>query len=227
MDKKLIIFGTGKISEVISYYANELCDLNIEAYTVDASHNNKKLFLGKPVISFEDIENNYSPKKYKLFVAIGYHDLNKLREKKIIEAEKKGYEIISIIAELNNLPKNVTYGKNCFIMPLSLIQPYVKLEDNVFVFSGALVGHHSHIKSNCWVTSNASIGGNVIIGKNTFLAMNSIITHSVTIGDNCFIGSNTQVIKNLDNNKVVISQGSKPIKLSSDQFLKFSNFSNI
>tara|TARA_Y100001958_G_C21246987_1_gene577863 strand:+ start:5670 stop:6350 length:681 start_codon:yes stop_codon:yes gene_type:complete len=224
---KIIIFGVGKISEVISYYATEVCGLNVEAYTVDSSHMNKKKFLDKPVISFKSVEKKYPPNLYKMFIAIGYHDLNKLRQQKLNEAEQKGYEIISIIAELNNLPKNVTYGKNCFIMPLSLIQPCVKLEDNVFVFSGALIGHHSHIEKNCWITSNASIGGNVKIGKNTFLAMDSIITHSVSIGDNCFIGSNTQILKNLDNNKVVISEGSKPIKLSSDQFLKFSNFSSI
>lgn len=227
MVKPIVFFGVGKIAEVISYYASEECGISIAAYTVDEKFKDKDVFLGKPVVPFESIEQNYPPEKYDMFIGIGYHQLNQLRTSKFNESQLKGYNLISIVSESCNLPKNVTYGKNCFIMPPSMIHPCVRLADNVFVFNGALVGHHSFIGNNCWITSNASIGGNASIGENSFLAMDVIIGNSISIGKNCFVGSNCQVIKDMLDEQVVISEGSKPIKLNSQQFFKFSNFKSL
>jgi sugar O-acyltransferase (sialic acid O-acetyltransferase NeuD family) len=227
MPKPIIVFGTGKIAEVIAYYALEECNFNIAACCTDEKYLDKEEFLGIKVFPFEIIEQTFSPKEYDMFIALGYHDLNNLRAQKFKEAELKGYDLISIVSPNCHLPKNVKYGKNCFIMPPSIIHPCVNLGDNVFVWSGALVGHHSTIEDNCWITSNANLGGNVKLGENTFVAINATISHSVSIGKNCFVGSNCQVIKSMEEEQVVISEGSKPIKLNSKQFLKFSSFNSI
>ncbi len=162
-----------------------------------------------------------------MFIAIGYHDLNRLREARCNEAIAKGYELVSIISPLANLPKNVSVGWNCFIMPPCFIHPCVSLKNDVFVFNGAMVGHHSVIDDHCWLTSSCNIAGNVCLGSNTFMAINSTIGHSVSIGKNCFIGANALITKDLEEDKVVITESSKPIRLNSRQFLKISNFSSL
>ena len=48
-----------------------------------------------------------------------------------------------------------------------------------------------------------------------------------SIGKNCFIGANALVTKNLEDEKVVIVESTKPIRLNSSQFLRISNFSNL
>ena len=227
MKKDLIIFGTGKIAEVIFYYATQECDLNVVAFTVDEKYKTEEIFQGRPVVAFQELEKRYNPSAHDLFVALGYHDLNKLRAKKCQESIEKGYHLISIISPKANVPTNVVVGKNCFIMPPAIIHPHVVIGDNVFIWSGAMVGHHSVLKDNCWLTSCCNLSGNVVLGKNTFLAVNATVGHSVSIGEDCFLGANSLVTKNLESNKVVITESTKPFRLDSTQFLRMSTFSNL
>ena len=227
MKKKLVIFGTGKIAEVVYYYAKEECGYDIVAFTIDEKYIKENTFLNTPVIPFNKIEEQFSPNTYQMFIAVGYHNLNRVRETKYNEAISKGYELISIISPKSELPNNVSVGKNCFIMPPSLIHPCVKIGNNVFVWSGAVVGHHSIIDDHNWITSAANIGGNVELGKNCFIAMNATLAHGVKVGNDCFIGANTLLTKNLDDKTVTIQESTKPFRLNSDQFLKFSNFSSL
>jgi sugar O-acyltransferase (sialic acid O-acetyltransferase NeuD family) len=227
MNKPLIIFGTGKIAEVVTYYAMNECGFTVAAYTVDGAHQQSDTFLGKPVVVFERLSSLYPPEQYDMFVAVGYHDLNRLRSKKCEEARKVGYKLVSVVSPKTNLPLNVVHGDNCFIMPPCIVHPCVRLGSNVFVWSGAMIGHHSDVGDHCWFTSNCNIGGNVVMGQNCFVALNATVGHSVHIGSQCFLGANTLVTKGLADEGVVIAESSKPIKLNSSQFLKFSSFSSL
>lgn len=227
MNKPLIVFGTGKIAEVVSYYAMQECGLTIAAFTVDRAHKQSDSFLGKPVIAFEELLPLFPADQYDMFVAVGYHNLNQVRAEKCEAVRKSGYKLISIISPQAALAKNVTYGENCFIMSPCIIHPCVQLGNNVFVWSGAMIGHHSVIDDHCWFTSSCNIGGNVTMGPNCFVALNATVGHSVHIGKHCFLGANTLVTKNMEDEKVVIAESSKPIKLTSKQFLKFSSFSSL
>jgi len=225
--KDLIIFGNGKIADVVFYYAKNECNLNIVAFTVDKEFIRDNRFHDLPVIPFENIEDDLKPDSHSMFIAIGYQDLNRLRGLKYLAAKKLGYEIVSIVSHESKLPLTVKYGENCFIMPPSIIHPEVELGNNTFVWSGAMIGHHTTIGNNCWLTSCTNISGAVKVGNNCFFAVNSTVGHGVNIGNNCFLGANTLVTKNLDNNKVVIEESSKVFRLESDQFLRFSKFSDL
>lgn len=227
MKKDLVIFGIGKIAEVIYYYAKEECGFNVVAFCVDDTYKNKDHFQGLPVVSFEKVEEKFPPENHDMFIGIGYQDLNRLREAKCSAALGKGYQLVSIVSPSANLPKNVSVGWNCFIMPPCFVHPCAEIKNNVFVFNGAMVAHHSVIEDNCWLTSCCNISGNVHLGANTFMAVNATIGHSVSIGKNCFIGANALVTKNLEDEKVVIIESTKPIRLNSSQFLRISNFSNL
>jgi len=225
--KDLIIFGNGKIADVVFYYAKHECDFNVVAFTVDREYTGDKKFRDLPVIPFDEIKESYNPGEYSMFIAIGYQDLNRLRESKYLAAKKMGYEIVSIVSPISKLPSSVKYGENCFIMPPTLIHPEVTIGNNTFVWNGAMIGHHSTIGDNCWITSCTNISGVVKTGNNCFFAVNSTVGHGVNIGNNCFLGANTLVTKNLADKKVVIEESSKVFRLESDQFLRFSKFTDL
>ena len=225
--KDLIIFGNGKIAEVVFYYAKNECNLNVLAFTVDREFVKNNSFHGLPLIPFDEIESQFSPSDFAIFVAIGYQDLNKLRESKYKEAKAKGYEIINVISSKANLPENVKIGENCFIMPPSLVHPHVVIGNNTFVWSGAMIGHHSVIGDHCWLTSCCNISGVVSTGDNCFFAVNATVGHGVKIGSGCFIGANALITKNVEDKKVVIEESSKEFRLNSEQFLRFSRFTSI
>ncbi len=225
--RKTVIFGTGKIADVIHQQMLDSEEREVVAFTVDSSYKENDEFRGLPVVPFEELEQHYPPNDHVLFVAIGYQDLSRPRAKKIGEAKEKGYELPSFIHPQAGLPKSTEYGENCFIMDRALIHPRVRLGSDVFVWSGAMIGHHSGIGSHCWFTSCSNISGDVKVGDHCFFAVNATVVNSVTLGDACFVGANTLVSKDLADKSVVISEGSKPIKLDSDKFLKMSQFQSM
>jgi len=62
------------------------------------------------------------------------------------------------------------------------------------------------------------------MGRNYFIAINSTIGDSVDVVNNCFLGANTLLINSTNNDQVFISEQTKPIRLSTNQFLKVSKF---
>ncbi len=227
MSKEIVIFGIGKIADVIQHYMRNDSGMQVAAFTVDAKYISSPEFNGLPVVAFEDIQQLYPPDKFSMFVAVGYHDLNAVRAAKMKEAEEKGYEIISYIHPNSGAPTDLKIGKNCFVMNNVCIHPRVVLGDDVFVWSGTIIGHHTNIGNHNWFTSGANVSGNVTIGDHCFFAINSTLGHSVQIGNEVFIGANALVTKNVEDGKVVIKESDKPIKLNSKQFLRFSSFSNL
>ena len=80
---------------MVYYYAKEECGYNVVAFTVDRKYIEKDTFHGKPLISFEEVEKLHSPEQHAMFVAIGYQDMNRLREQKYNAVINLGYDIIN------------------------------------------------------------------------------------------------------------------------------------
>lgn len=225
--KPIILFGNGKIAEVLLYFFTHHSDHKVVACTVDRNYLFDAEWQGLPVIPFDEIRNSHPPESYDMFVALGYQDMNSLRAARCDEARQQGYNLVSYVHPESGLPGDCTHGDNCFIMNQVLIHPRVRLGNNVFVWSGAMIGHHSTIGNNCWLTSCANISGGVEAGENCFFAVNSTIGNSVRVGANCFIGANALVIKSTEDNQVFLAESSKPQRLNTQQFLRMSRFSDI
>jgi sugar O-acyltransferase (sialic acid O-acetyltransferase NeuD family) len=209
---KIIIFGTGDIAQLANYYFEIDSEHEVVAFTVDKDFCTSEIFEGKPLVAFEEIESLYPAKDYKLFIALSYAQLNKLREKKFCEAKNKGYELVSYISSKCTFLSQYPAGENSFILENNTIQPFVKIGDNVTLWSGNHIGHHSIIESHCFVSSHVVISGHCVIKSYTFLGVNSTIGHQVTIQEGTIVGSGSSIIKDTEANSVIVP--SKSIVLS-------------
>jgi len=225
--KPIVLFGTGKIAEVILYFFSHHSDRQVVACSVDRDHSPGPEWQGMPVVPFDEIARSHPPETHDMFVALGYQDMNALRTGKCAEARHLGYTLASYIHPDSGLPTDCVYGDNCFIMNQVLIHPRVVLGNNVFVWSGAMVGHHSSIGDNCWLTSCANVSGVVSMGRSCFLAVNATIANGIAIGDDCFIGANALITKCTKNGEVYLVENTKPFRLNSRQFLRMSKFSDL
>lgn len=223
--KPIILFGTGKIAEVLLYFFTHHSDRKIVACTADRDHMPGTEWQGLPVIPFEEIARSHPPETHDMFIAIGYQEMNTFREERCAQARRLGYTLASYVHPDSGLPSDCVHGDNCFIMNQAHIHPRVRLGNNVFVWSGAMIGHHSSIGDNCWLTSCANVSGVVTMGKNCFLAVNATVAHGIEIGDECFIGANALVTKNAQPGAVYLVENTKPFRLDSRQFLRMSKFS--
>jgi sugar O-acyltransferase (sialic acid O-acetyltransferase NeuD family) len=225
--RKKVIFGIGKIGEVVHDLMKHEAGIDVAGWAVDRRYATVEQKEGLPVVPFDELVAKFPPATHDLFVAVGYHDMNAVRSRTMEAARAMGYAMPAFIHPASGLPQGTPVGENAFIMRDVLIHPRASIGADVFVWSGAIVGHHSVVGDHCWITSGANIAGACGIGDHCFLAINCTIGNSIRIGRRCFIGANALVVKDLADEQVVIAAPDKPLRLNTDQFLRMSNFTSL
>lgn len=217
---KLIIVGDSAFAEVAYEYFTYESDYEVVAFSVEKAYLKRSELLGVPVVPFEDLEERYSPKEHKIFVALTYLKLNTVRTRLYREAKAKGFTAISYISPRAFVWRNVEIGENCFIFESNVIQPFVKIGNNVILWSGNHIGHHSVIRDNCFISSHVVVSGFVEIGENCFLGVNSCIVDRRKIAKDCVIGAGAVVLKDTEEGKVYVGTPARPLEKSSYESFK-------
>lgn len=216
----LIIFGTGKIAQVLYYFLKK--EHNIVAFTIDREAMDETRLFDLPVIAFEEIEEFLLPKRHSMLIAVGYHQMNGFREARFAEAKSKGYGSINYIHPSVDLHGNIEIGENNVVLDHVSLHPFVKIGDSNFIWSNAVIAHGCTIEDNCWITSGVTIAGDTTIKSNAFLGVNATIGHSITIERENFIGANTKISKDTKAKEVYISRDGEKSRLDSERFLQFA-----
>ena len=216
MSDKVVVFGTGSFAQVVHFYLTHDSEHEVVAFTVNESHLTEREMMGVPVVPFEEIEREFPPEVFKMYVAMGYKQVNRVRAAVYTEAKQKGYELVTYISS------KCTYwgeqiGDNCFIFEDNTIQPFVKIGNDVVMWSGNHIGHHATIGNHCFITSHVVISGNSHIGPYSFLGVNATIRDSICIGEACVIGAGTLIMKSTEDREVYIGQRTKPDMRKSDE----------
>jgi len=214
---KLIIFGTGDIAQIAKYYFEIDSEHEVVAFTVDRAFVTNESFEGKPVIAFEDITQLYPIDEFKMFIALSYSNLNKIRETKYYESKQKGYELVSYISSKCSYMTQYQCGDNCFIFEDNTIQPFVKIGNNVTLWSGNHIGHHSILHDHLFISSHVVVSGHCIISSNSFIGVNSTIGHQVTIASENIIGAGSIITKSTDIGDVFVPARSVKLEKKSNQ----------
>ncbi len=209
---------------MIFFYLKEDKRYEIVGFTVEKEYMEKEKLFELDVVPFDKVEQSFNPGACKMLIAVGYHKMNKIRERKFNEAKGKGYCLATYVHPSVQRFQNVEIGENCVILEHTSIQPLVKIGDNNIIWANATIAHGSLIEDHCWITSGVVISGDTTIKSNCFLGVNASIGHNVTIGEGNFIGSNTLVSRNTGNREVRISKSGEKHRLNSDDFVKFINF---
>jgi sugar O-acyltransferase (sialic acid O-acetyltransferase NeuD family) len=192
---KLVIFGAGDIARLAHYYFSRDSEHEVVAFTVDQQYRNSDTFLDLPLVPFEDVTNGYPPGEYRIFVALSYARMNKLREEKYLQTKEKGYELVSYVSSRCSFLTDQPAGDNCFILEDNTIQPFVKIGNNVTLWSGNHIGHDAVIEDHCFLASHIVVSGHVRIGNNCFIGVNATLRNSITIAPETLIGAGAVIMK--------------------------------
>lgn len=214
---KIIIFGTGDIAQIANYYFKIDSDHEVVAFTVNKDYIKEKEFEGLPVVPFEEIKKIYPPNDYKLFIALSYSKMNKIREAKYHEAKAKGYELVSYISSKCSYLSQLQPGDNCFIFEDNTIQPFVKIGNNVTLWSGNHIGHHSEIEDHNFISSHVVISGHCKIESNCFVGVNSTLAHKVQLAKETLVGAGAIITKDTVDKGVYVPAKSIMIDKKSDE----------
>ena len=95
-NKKLAIFGNSTMAEIVFFYFNNFSDYKIEFFITEKKFQKKKKLFGIKVISLDQFLR-LNKKDYTVFVAIGYRELNKRRERFFNLFKKRNYTLTNFV----------------------------------------------------------------------------------------------------------------------------------
>jgi sugar O-acyltransferase (sialic acid O-acetyltransferase NeuD family) len=191
---RLVIFGAGDIARLAHYYFTRDTEHEVVAFTVDEQYRESDTFLDLPLLSFEEVLGSFSPDEFKMFVALSYARMNKLRAEKYHQAKENGYELVSYVSSRCSFLTDYPAGDNCFILEDNTIQPFVKIGSNVTLWSGNHIGHDSVIEDHCFLASQIVVSGNVRIRNNCFIGVNATLRNSITLAPETLVGAGAIVM---------------------------------
>ena len=220
---KVVIFGSGQGAKTAFRYLTKDSEHEICAFTADREFIHDDTFLGLPVIDFAELESRFPSSDYKMFLPMGSHSMNRIRQAKYDLCKSKGYELISYVSSTVQFRSDLQIGENCFILQNNAINFDVKIGNNVTIWSSNQIGDRSVIGDHCWITSEVCIAGDVQIGKNCFLAINCSISNGVKVADDNFIGANSLITKNTEPKDVYLIRQTPKAPLNSDKFCLMMN----
>jgi sugar O-acyltransferase (sialic acid O-acetyltransferase NeuD family) len=220
--KDLIIYGNGAMAKLLYSFSRHR--MNVVAFTVDdhcidAGHTS---FCGMPLIPFSQIEQDYPPSAHAMIVAVGYGEMNELRERKYLEAKAKGYGFASYVHESVFMHDGVVIEENCIVFDHVSIHAGSHIGHSTFISSNVNIGHDCRIGHANWINSGVSIAGGCEVGSHGFWGVNACVGHGVQIGKQNFIGANTLISRSTGDGEVYLSEPGMKFKLNSKAFLKFS-----
>ena len=201
-ENEIVIFGTGEFAQEIFLYLEKFSEFKVVAFTIHKEFIKEEKLYEKPIIPFEEIENNYSPNKASMIICVGFSKMNKKREKIFLEVKNKNYKLENFIHPSNYVWDELEIGENCIILENNVIRPHVKIGNDVIIENNNVISHHCIIKDHCYITSQTIIAGHVTIESNCFLGINCTIRNRIKIEKESLIGAGAVILKNTKEKEV-------------------------
>lgn len=195
--KKLVIAGAGELAMIAYEYFTYDSAYEVYGFAVERDYIESDTLYELPIVPFEDMQQQFPPSEFEVFVAIPASQLNRLRTRLYQNVKEKGYTCATYISSRAFVWRNAKIGENCFIFENNTVQPFVEIGNNVILWSGNHIGHRSVIEDNCFISSHVVISGYCRIGESCFLGVNSTLNDHVTVARDCIVASASLVSKDL------------------------------
>lgn len=184
---KVVIFGIRDFSELAHFYLEHDSPHEVVAFSVNLDYLPQgDVFRGLPVVSFEEVQDIYSPAEHMFFAPMSPKNMNRDREQVYNAIKAKGYGCISYVSSKATVFGN-EIGDNCFILEDNTIQPFTKIGNNVVLWSGNHIGHHSVIHDHVMFTSHVVMSGHCEIGAYSFLGVNATLRDGLKVAEGTFV----------------------------------------
>jgi len=195
---KLVIFGTGDIAQIARYYFDTDSEHEVVAFTVDGGYKDADRYDGLPLVAFEEVATVYPPGDHRMFIALSYARMNRLRAEKYEQAKARGYTLTTYVSSRCSYLSQHPCGDNCFIFEDNTIQPFVKIGNNVTLWSGNHIGHHSVIEDHNFISSHVVLSGHCRVQSHCFVGVNATVAHKVVLAEGTLVGAGAVITRDTE-----------------------------
>ena len=115
------------------------------------------------------------------------------------------------------IESNVEIASGCTIDRGSV--DFTRIGKNTYIDNQVHIAHNVHIGKNCMIAGQVGFAGSSIVGNNVSIGGQAGISGHLKIGNNVKIGGGSGVVKDVEDNKIVMGYPAVPLK----EFLKKNN----
>ena len=174
-------------------------------------------FLDLPLVPVDRVAGLYPPAAYRMFVAMSYARMNRVRAAKYSAGESARLRACQLREQPRaHFSTPHPQGDNCFILEDNTVQPFVRIGNNVTLWSGNHIGHDSTIDDHCFISSHVVMLGSRSDRAGCFIGVNATLRNSITIAEFTLIGAGALVTKNTEPRSVYLGARSERSSRTSD-----------
>lgn len=219
--KKVIIIGNSIAAEIIYGYIKNDNRYNVGCFAVDKEFITEPIKFGLKVVDLNILEHCFPSGEYKVFLGIGYNDVNQTRANLYNRVKSMGYEVETYIHPSAVVHNTSQLGEGSLVLSNSVVEPYAVIGNNTIVWSNCTVAHHSELGAHCWVASNSIISGQAKVKDYTFIGVNCTIVNEVVVEELNIIGAGSLITKNTKPKDVYLTRSSEKHRFDSINYSKF------
>lgn len=219
--KKVVLAGNSTTAEILHSYLTPDKRYEVVACTVDDEYVKQSALKNIPCVPVSKLESSYKAAEVSVIMAMGYNDLNRVRESFYNRLVNSGYEVITYIHPDAMVHTDNEVGSGSVILPGAVVEPHVKVGVNTMVWCNATLAHHSAVEDHCWIATGTVLSGQARICRNTFVGVNATIVNEVEVSKFNIVGAAALISKNTKPNTVHLSRSAEVFRCTSDEYIKY------
>jgi sugar O-acyltransferase (sialic acid O-acetyltransferase NeuD family) len=199
MKPRLFIFGAGSHTKlIIDIFKSQ--GKNIHGVFDDFKNPKDIYYYNYKIMDKISNARKYLKRGDLLFCGIGD---NKIRQQ--IANEFKDFMFPNCISSCSTISKSVKIGRGNFVGNYVVLEPDSVIGSHNIINDLALIGHDAKIGNFNIIAAHVCYGPYSSAKDNNLLGLNSTVNPTkLTIGNNNIIGSGTVVVKNVDNDSIIM-----------------------
>lgn len=219
--KKIVLAGNAISADIINAYLKQDSRYNVLAATVDDEYVEAGSVEGLPSVGLSRLKDSFPATDVSIIMAMGYGNLNQVRESMYHRLKEMGYTIETYIHPDAKVYSEHPVGEGSVILPNAVIEPHVRVGNNCAVWCNVTLAHHCIVEPNCWVASGAVVSGQATIKRNCFIGVNATIVNKVVVAEYNIIGGGALITKDTKPSTVHLARSGEEIRYSSQDYVKY------
>lgn len=201
--ENIVIYGETAFAERIYSYIKFEKAMNVLSFTNAKAFKEKETIQGIPVIAFEELNERFKGIDFSILIAIGYVQMNNIRQKIYKECIYAGHRIATYISNTATLYSN-DIEEGCIVMPNVYIGPGCTIGKCNIIASCTCLSHDNKVGEFNYISSNVIFGGHATVCNNSFIGLGCIIRDGIIINNYSLIGAASNVLKDTINKGVYV-----------------------
>ena len=224
MAQKIILAGNAITAQILHSYLVSDPRYSLFGVTVDDEFVSKGSVGELPVVPISALASAFPAGECRVLMAVGYSDLNRIRESLFGRLKAMGYAIETYVHPGALVHSQIPLGEGSVVLPGAVIEPWVTVGANVAVWANVTLAHHCSVAEHCWIASGTVVSGQAKIGRNSFVGVNATIVNGVTVGEYSIVGAAALVSRDAKPRSVHLARSAEPLRFSADEYAKHVGF---